>query len=134
MACGGLCHASPLGQCGWSSFAEDSSSRLVGDSCSWVTEALALDKEMSFAAGGEAEDVASSLPSPSYLSGGGGGIGAVREAGDMDVSSPPNLSAEGVEKSTMASGQALTTSPSFPILSLSILQGTGLPTSSLLIG
>ena len=79
------------------------------------------DEEMSFGAGGEAEDATMSLSSPSNQSSGGGGIGAVREAGDMDVSSPPNLSAEGVEKSTMASGQALTTSPSFPILSLSIL-------------
>jgi hypothetical protein len=40
----------------------------------------------------------------------------------------------GVERSAMASGQALTTSPSFPISSLSILQGIGWPTSSLLIG
>jgi hypothetical protein len=53
-----------------------------------------LDEEMSFRAGGEAEDAARSLPSPSNLSGGGGGIDAVGEAGDADVSSPPNLSAD----------------------------------------
>ncbi len=34
------------------------------------------------------------MPSLSNLSGGGGGIGAVRDAGDVDVSSPPNLSAD----------------------------------------
>jgi hypothetical protein len=94
VACGGLRYASPLGQCHQSSYAEDSSSQLAGDSCSWVTEALALDAEMSFKAGGEAEDAASSLPSPSNLSGNGGDIGAVGEAGGTDVSSPPNLSAD----------------------------------------
>jgi hypothetical protein len=55
---------------------------------------LTSDEEMSFVAGGEAEDAASSLPPPSNLSGGGGGIGAVGEAGDADVSSPPNLLAD----------------------------------------
>ncbi len=93
MACGGLCYASPLGQRHWSSSAEDSSSRSAGDSCSWVTDALVLDEVMSIRAGGEAEDAAMSLSSPSNLSGNGGDIGAIGEAGDADVSSPPNLSA-----------------------------------------
>ncbi len=94
MACGGLRYASPLGQCHQSSYAEDSSSQLAGDSCSWVTEALVSDEEMSFGAGGEAEDAAMSLSSPFNLSGSGGGSGTVREAGDADMSSPPNISAD----------------------------------------
>jgi hypothetical protein len=74
-------------------FAEDSSSQSAGegDSCSWVMEALASDEEMSIGAGGEAEDAAMLLSSPFNLSGGGGGSGAIGEAGDADVSSPPNL-------------------------------------------
>jgi hypothetical protein len=51
------------------------------------------DEEMSIGAGGEAENAAMPSTSSSNLSGGGGDIGAVREAGDGDVSSPPNLSA-----------------------------------------
>jgi hypothetical protein len=47
-----------LGSMPSGSFAEDSSSRLAGDSCSWVTEALVSDEKMSFRAGGEAEDAA----------------------------------------------------------------------------
>jgi hypothetical protein len=52
------------------------------------------DEEMSFGAGGEAEDVAMLLSSPSNLSDSGGGSGAVGEVVDMDVSPPPNLSAD----------------------------------------
>ncbi len=53
-----------------------------------------LDEKMSFGAGGEAENTAMSLSSPSNLSGGGDGIGAVGDARGMDVFSPPNLSAD----------------------------------------
>ncbi len=94
MARGGLHYASPLGQRRQSSFAGDSSSQLAMDSCSWVMDALVSDEEMSIGAGGEAEDAAMSLSSPSNLSGSGGDIGAIEEAGDVDVSSPPYLSAD----------------------------------------
>jgi hypothetical protein len=94
VARGGLRYASPLGQRHWSSSAEDSSSQLTKNCCSWVTDALVLDEVMSIGAGREAEDAVMSLSSPSNLSGGGGDIGAVGEAGDADVSSPPNLSAD----------------------------------------
>ncbi len=53
-----------------------------------------MDILTSFRAGGEAEDAAMLLFSPFNLSGGGGGSGAVGEAGDADMSSPPNLSAD----------------------------------------
>jgi hypothetical protein len=94
VACGGLHYASPFGQCHRVSFAEDCSSQLAGDSCSWVTKASVSDEEMSFGAGGEAADAAMLFSSPFNLSGGGGGSGAVGEAGDADMSSPPNLSAD----------------------------------------
>ncbi len=72
--------------------------------------------------------------SPSNLSGDGDNIGAVGEAGDVDMSSPPNLSADrgGVICNGIWPGSYNVSL--FPISSLSILQGTGLPTSSLLIG